>query len=224
MDTIFLTGSSGGLGSATRQFFLDKGWNVFGMDGRDDGFTHAQFLFNSIDSTDENSVGNAFAAGSSRFGIPSIFFATIGGLKPPSPHEMVSLEDFRFALNINIISTFICVKEATRLMKPEGRGTIITMGAETALRPEAGRSAYVSAKAAVIAFTQTIALETREYGVNTNCIVPTVIHTKANESWGSPEDIEKWTKPEDIAALCLFLASEPGRAINGSCLRIPNKM
>ena len=109
-------------------------------------------------------------------------------------------------------------------MKPLGIGSIVTMGAETALKPDPKKAAYVAAKAAVIAFTQTIALETKEYGVNANCIVPTVIHTKANESWGAAEDIPRWTKPEDIAALCLFLASDEGKAVNGAVLRVPNKM
>lgn len=224
MNTLYLTGSSGGLGSVTRTFFLRKGWKVAGMDAFDDGFQDTNFFFQKIDSANEVSVEQAFKNANSTFGAPRLLFATIGGLKPWTPHEEISIEDFRFVMDLNIIATFNCLKQAVKLMKPLGKGTIVTMGAETALKPEPKKAAYVAAKAAVIAFTQTVALETKEYGVNTNCIVPTVIHTKANESWGAPEDIPKWTKPEDIAALCLFLASDEGKAINGSVLRVPNGM
>jgi len=224
MNTLFLTGSSGGLGSVTRNYFLKREWNVVGMDAFDDGFSDPHFLFQKIDSANEVSVEKAFKIGAEKFGAPRLLFATIGGLKPWAPHEEISIEDFRFVMDLNIIATFTCVKQATKLMKPLGTGSIVTMGAETALKPESNKAAYVTAKAAVISFTQTIALETKEYGVNANCIVPTVIHTKANESWGALEDIPKWTNPEDIAALCLFLASDEGNAINGTILRVPNKM
>jgi NAD(P)-dependent dehydrogenase (short-subunit alcohol dehydrogenase family) len=224
MNTLYLTGSSGGLGTATRRYFLDKGWNVAGMDVHEDGFSDPHYFFQKFDSSDEASVETVFKTANARFGAPRLLFATIGGLKPWAAHEEMSIEDFRFVLDLNIISTFTCVKQATKLMKPLGIGSIVTMGAETALKPDPKKSAYVAAKSAVIAFTQTIALETKEYGINANCIVPTVINTKANESWGALEDIPKWTKPEDIAALCLFLASDEGKAVNGAVLRVPNKM
>ncbi|MFI5263328.1 MAG: SDR family NAD(P)-dependent oxidoreductase, partial [Candidatus Kapaibacterium sp.] len=208
----------------TRYYFLERGWNVVGMDATNDGFSDEHFLFQKIESANEGSVAEAFMHANERFGAPRLLFATIGGLKPWALHEEMTIEDFRFVFDLNIIATFTCVKQATKLMKPLGIGSIVTMGAETALKPDPKKSAYVAAKSAVIAFTQTIALETKEYGVNANCIVPTVIHTKANESWGAPEDIPKWTKPEDIAALCLFLASDEGKAINGAVLRVPNKM
>ena len=54
--------------------------------------------------------------------------------------------------------------------------------------------------------------------------MPTIIHTEANEEWGSPDDIPKWTEPTDIAALCFFLTSPEGAAVNGATIRVPNKM
>ncbi|MBS1904585.1 MAG: SDR family oxidoreductase [Bacteroidetes bacterium] len=224
MDTLFLTGSSGGLGRGIRESYLAAGWNVAGFDVLDDGFTHERFAFAKINSTDEQSVREAYGVLAAKLGAPMQLIATIGGLKPWAAHEEMPIEDFRFVLDLNIVSTFVTVKEATKLMKPLGRGSIVTIGAETALHPDPKKSAYVAAKSAVIAFTQTIALETKEYGVTANCIIPTVINTPANLSWGSPEDIPRWTTPEDIAALCQFLARDAGRAVNGAQLRVPNKM
>jgi NAD(P)-dependent dehydrogenase (short-subunit alcohol dehydrogenase family) len=132
------------------------------------------------------------------------------------------IEDFRFLFELNLASFFISAKQAMLLMP--GAGTIISIGAEPALSPSAKKGGYVAAKAGVIALTSVIAEEGKAVGINANCIVPTVIHTKANEEWGTPDEIPKWTKPEDIAAMCLFLSSEAGKAVNGAVIRMPNRM
>jgi len=224
MSTLYLTGSSGGLGRVIRLFYLEHGWSVVGFDLHGDDFEHKEYLFIGFDSADEKSVETAFSKAAERFGAPQAMIATIGGIKPWASIENIDINDFQFVLQLNLTSAFITVKHAVKLMKPEGSGSIITIGAETALRPEPGKSAYVAAKAAVIALTQTIALETKEYGVNTNCIVPTVIHTKANEEWGTADEIKRWTTPADIASLCYYLTSDSGKAINGAVIRIPNKL
>lgn len=224
MNTLFLTGSSGGLARVIRGYFLERGWNVAGFDVKDDSFTQQGYGFYIIDSISEASVGDAFAKAAKDLGTPRTLVATIGGLRPWATLDTVSFEDFRFVTDLNITSTFVCAKSALAFMKPEGKGTVITIGAETALKPEAKKSIYAASKAAVIAMTEALALETKEYGVNANCIVPTVIHTKANEEWGAPEDIPKWTEPADIAALCFYLSSDEGAAVNGAVIRIPNKL
>jgi NAD(P)-dependent dehydrogenase (short-subunit alcohol dehydrogenase family) len=103
-------------------------------------------------------------------------------------------------------------------------GTIISIGAEPAMRPSANKGGYIAAKAGVMALTQVLAEEGKSRGVNANSIVPTVIHTKANEAWGSTDEIPKWTEPKDIAAMCFFLSSANGKAVNGSIIRMPNRM
>ncbi len=106
-----------------------------------------------------------------------------------------------------------------------GEGTIISIGAEPALSPSAKKGGYVAAKAGVIALTNVIAEEGKDAGVNANCIVPTVIHTKANEEWGSPEEIPKWTKPEGHLLRCVYsFLAEAGKAVNGAVIRMPNRM
>jgi len=224
MSTLYLTGSSGGLGLVIRQYYLDRGWNVVGFDLSGDDYEHSNYLFIAFDSADERSVESAFAQAAGRFGVPRALIATIGGIKPWASIENVDISDFQFVLQLNLTSAFIAIKQAVKLMKPADVGSIVTIGAETALRHEQKKSAYVAAKAAVIALTQEVALETKEYGVNTNCIVPTVIHTKANEEWGTPDEMKRWTAPDDIAALCYHLTSDSGKAINGAVIRIPNRM
>jgi len=224
MPTLYLTGASGGLGRSIRQYYLDRGWNVAGFDLQADDFSHDMYRYIPFDSGNDASVTSAFAEANAAFGAPRALIATIGGIAPWATVDEMSVEDFDFVWRLNVVSSFLSIRHALKLMKPAAVGSIVTIGAETALQPEPRKTAYVAAKAAVIAMTQTVAHETKEYGVNANCIVPTVIHTKANEEWGSPEEIRRWTAPEDIAALCFHLSSDSGAAINGAVIRIPNKL
>ncbi len=222
MPTLFLTGSTGALGGAIRTTYLDNGWNVAGFSHEDDGYAHANYRFWAVDATNESSIEQAFAHAKTDLGIPRALVATIGGVKPWKTVAEMAIEDFRFLFELNLASFFISAKQAMRLMS--GVGTIISIGAEPALSPSAKKGGYVAAKAGVIALTKVIAEEGKAIGITANCIVPTVIHTKANEEWGSHEEIPKWTKPEDIAAMCLFLSGEAGKAVNGAIIRMPNRM
>ncbi|HWF43398.1 MAG TPA: SDR family oxidoreductase, partial [Candidatus Kapabacteria bacterium] len=148
--------------------------------------------------------------------------ATVGGVKPWKPVSETSLEDFRYLMELNLVSFFLAAKYAMLNMR-EG-GAIVSIGAELALRPTANKGGYIASKAGVISLTQVLAEEGKTRGITANSIVPTVIHTKANESWGSAEEIPKWTEPRDIAALCFFLSSDAGKSVNGSVIRIPNRL
>ncbi len=218
MPTLYLTGSSGALSAAIREVFLEKKWDVAGFDRKDDGFKHASYQFVVSNSLDAESMLAAFAKVGSA---PRALIATVGGVRPWQTIEKISPADFDFVVQLNLNSVFYAIRAALPMMYSAGVGTIVTIGAEPALRPEANKAAYVAAKAAVIALTRTVAEEGKSHGVNANVIVPTVIHTKANEEWGAPEEISKWTPPVSIAETAFFLSSEAGRAINGSVIRMP---
>jgi NAD(P)-dependent dehydrogenase (short-subunit alcohol dehydrogenase family) len=222
MPTLFLTGSSGALGSAICNYYLDKGWTVAGFSHTKDSFTHERFRFYSMDATNEESVEAAFTAAASDLGKPRALIATIGGVRPWKTVAETSVDDFRSLLRLNLLSFFITAKYGMRLIGDPG--TIISIGAEPALEPSAKKSGYVAAKSGVIALTRVLAEEGKSIGITANSIVPTIIHTKANEEWGSADEIPKWTAPEDIAAICFFLTSDAGKAVNGAVIRMPNKM
>jgi NAD(P)-dependent dehydrogenase (short-subunit alcohol dehydrogenase family) len=222
MPTLYLTGSSGALSTAIRDRYLAAGWNVAGFDRTSNGFAHERFAFFESDAMSEASVESAFSKARDAFGAPRALVATVGGVRSWKTVEETPLEDFRFLVELNLVSFFLAAKHAMKLMQDEG--SIVSIGALPALEPAAKRGAYAATKAGVINLTQILAEEGKARGVNANSIVPTVIHTKANEEWGIADDIPKWTEPADIAALCFHLTSKEGAAINGSVIRIPNKL
>lgn len=222
MPTLFLTGSSGALGSAICNHYLNKEWSVAGFSHSTDNFTHEHFRFYSMDATNEESVKSSFAKAATELGQPRALIATIGGVKPWKTVVDTSVEDFKSLIELNLTSFFISAKCAMRLMSDPG--TIISIGAEPALEPSPKKGGYVAAKSGVIALTRVLAEEGKSVGITANSIVPTIIRTKANEEWGSANEIPKWTAPEDIAAMCFFLTSDAGKAVNGAVIRMPNKM
>ena len=222
MSTLFLSGATGALGSSVREKYLAEGWNVAGFAHKGDDFTHEHYRFWPMDASNEASVEQSFGNASREFGAPRALIATIGGVRAWKTVSETSIEDFRALFELNLASFFLSAKHALRLMP--GEGTIISIGAEPALEPSAKKGGYIASKAGVIALTRVIAEEGKSTGITANCIVPTVIHTKANEEWGKQEDFDKWTKPEDIAAMCFFLTSEEGKAVNGAIIRMPNRM
>jgi NAD(P)-dependent dehydrogenase (short-subunit alcohol dehydrogenase family) len=172
-----------------------------------------------MDATNEASVSASFGDATRLIGTPDAVIATVGGVRSWKPIADTSLADFRDLFELNLQSFFLTAREAMRLMT--GPGSIISIGAESALHPTANKGAYVASKVGVMALTKTLAKEGRARGITANSIVPTVIRTAANEEWGAPEDLPKWTSPEDIARMCLFLCSEHGRSVNGSWIEMP---
>jgi NAD(P)-dependent dehydrogenase (short-subunit alcohol dehydrogenase family) len=167
-------------------------------------------------------VHEAFQKASAELGAPEALIATVGGVRGWKSISETNLEDFRYLLDLNTVTAFLALKHGMQMVQRPG--SMITIGAEPALKPAAHRGAYASSKAAVINLTLTAAEEGKELGIRANCLIPHTIDTPANREWGSPEAIPKWTDPRDIAELCYHLSSPAGKAVNGSVIRVPHRM
>lgn len=223
MSVLFLSGAGGALGSAIRALFLEKGWSVVGFNHADDGYTNSDYLGLVINATDECSVMTAFESAAMAVGKPDLVISTVGGIRAFKSIRETPIEDVRSLMELNYVSAFLAIKCGSELMAEMG-GAIVLIGAETGLKPGPDRGAYSASKAAVVHLTQVAAEEGKSLGISVNCIAPHTLRTPANEEWGTPEEIAKWTDPQSIAEACLFLCSDAGRQVNGAIIRMPNKM
>jgi NAD(P)-dependent dehydrogenase (short-subunit alcohol dehydrogenase family) len=221
MKTLYVTGVPGALATVMRDTFLQSEWSVIGFGRHADHAADERYHYVEMDATDETSVISAFAS-AGKIAKPTAVICTVGGVRKWKPVRGTDLDDFRALLDLNLVSFFLTAREALRSLQ-EG-GTIISIGAESALNPSANKGAYVASKAGVMALTKAIAKEGKASGITANCIVPTIIRTQANEEWGTPEDVPKWTSPEDIARMCLLLCSEHGRSVTGSLIEMPGRL
>jgi NAD(P)-dependent dehydrogenase (short-subunit alcohol dehydrogenase family) len=132
-------------------------------------------------------------------------------------------------VDTNLKSVFLCTQAAARHMVQRGEGgAIVNMASIESFNPAAEHSHYVAAKAGVVMFTQTAALELGQYGIRVNAVAPGLINAPVLPTvW--PEGLERWLKraplrrvgePEDVGDACLFLASDAARWITGTTLMV----
>jgi NAD(P)-dependent dehydrogenase (short-subunit alcohol dehydrogenase family) len=127
-------------------------------------------------------------------------------------------------LNMNFVSCYLCCRAAV-LGFGEGGGRIVNVAARPALEPRlgAGMAPYAASKAAVAAFTQSLAAELAARSILVNAIAPSIIDTPANRAAMPKADHSAWPKPEDIAATIAFLASPENKVATGGVVPVPGR-
>lgn len=222
---VIVTGADGGLGIPVVTRLLADGWNVFAflhndmkadaMRKRFAGAADKQLLFLTGDVTDMNDVETAIKT----VGTPDSLVHLAGGFRGAATFADHDSNAFDQMFDLNVRSTFLLIRTVLPLMKEQDSGSIVTIGAKTALHVIASDAAYAASKAALISLTLTAAEEGRQHHVRANVIAPAVIRTEENAKWASSaKELDKWTKPEDIAQTISWLISDAGAAITGTVI------
>ena len=141
--------------------------------------------------------------------------------------QMTSIGKVREVFDINLFSLMELSQLLLRYIARRG-GSIINMGSVLGLDMPAGSCAYGLSKAAVMAFTQTLAAECGPLGVRVNAIAPGLVDTKmadqmeakAKEAMMIQCAMKRLARPEEIAQTAVFLASEGASFVNGQVIRI----
>jgi len=123
-------------------------------------------------------------------------------------------------INTNIYGTYLCAQRAAQIMVKQGFGNIINLSSITYETGQIGLSAYAPTKAAIAVMTKCLALEMAPYRINVNAIGPGTILTDINKDELDMERDEREIplgigKPEDIAGIAIFLATEEARYMTG---------
>lgn len=160
-----------------------------------------------------------------------ILINNVGGRRINTPTEELALEDWQRIMDLNLTQAFVLTKRFGAAMLPRGWGRIINLSSINALWPGKamrGRS-YETAKAALTMFTKAVAADWAVHGVTVNAIAPGPFLTDANRRWiGERPEFEaevaagipmgRWGRPEEIAPLALYLASDASSFMTGAVL------
>src|SRR5262245_58697752 len=156
-----------------------------------------------------------------------------GGTLHKSPIQDFSLSDWREVINVNIKGTFLCCQAVLKPMKTRKEGIIINTSSNFGITGSAGRTAYAAAKAAIIAFTKSVAIEAAPFGVRANVIAPGLTATarvmtgRTETEWREASKqipMGRAADPKDIAEAVNFLASNESGYTIGQLLHVNGGM
>ena len=232
--TAVITGGSRGLGEAMAKALANAGAQIalVARDRarleivRDDiaagGGTAEVFV---ADVTQEDAVANLAEEVKARFDSPQILINS-AGINVRKNLVDFTLEEFRSVLDASLISTFLMCRAFVPGMKGTGYGRILNMSSIMSHVSLAGRTAYSSAKAALLGLTRALALELAADGITVNGISPGPIgtdmnlalmrDTEANAQFLANLPVGRWGKVEEIGALARYLCSDAAAFITGT--------
>jgi NAD(P)-dependent dehydrogenase (short-subunit alcohol dehydrogenase family) len=135
-------------------------------------------------------------------------------------------EEWDRVLDVNLKGYFLCSKAAGKEMIKKKRGKIIHISSCSAKKPSPEEGAYSAAKAGILGFNRVLAAELGPYGINCNSILPGATDTemirstfltskKVEKEWINKTALKRLGKPEDIAEVALFLASDLSNHVTG---------
>lgn len=148
------------------------------------------------------------------------------GIQRHGALEVLPWPDWEAVFDVNIHGALRCMQAAAGVMLPAGRGAIVNVTSVSAVRGAPGRAPYSASKAALIALTQTAAVEWAERGMRVNAVGPGYVDTDLFQTFVRQGDIDpvpilertpmrRVAKPEEVARVVRFLASEDASFITG---------
>jgi NAD(P)-dependent dehydrogenase (short-subunit alcohol dehydrogenase family) len=236
--TAVITGGSRGLGEAMAKDLAASGARI-ALVARD--VTRLESVRNAIaerggtaavftaDVTQESQVAALAASVQEKFGAPQILINS-AGINIRKNLVDFTLEEFRSVIDGSLISTFLMCRAFVPGMRGTGYGRILNLTSIMSHVSIAGRTAYSSAKTALLGLTRALALELAPDGITVNGISPGPIGTDMNRPvMDNPElnaqfianiPVGRWGKVEEIGALACYLCSEAAGFITGTDILI----
>ncbi|MDD9722995.1 SDR family NAD(P)-dependent oxidoreductase [Sulfitobacter sp. PR48] len=166
MKSIIVTGASSGIGRATAELFLEKGWRV-GLIARraellaEMAKAHANAVALPADVTDAGAMAAAFDT----FGRLDVLFNNAGSFGKAGPIDEIPLENWEQVLGVNLHGMFIAARLAFGAMRAQGGGRIINNGSLSAHVPRPGSVCYTTTKHAITGLTRSLSLDGRPFGI-----------------------------------------------------------
>jgi NAD(P)-dependent dehydrogenase (short-subunit alcohol dehydrogenase family) len=220
---VLIAGGTGALGSAVVRELLDAGydctvtWIVERELERARSELGDRAAFVRADLIDPD--GGADEAVAAVPDLEAVVNLVGGFASGPLLHE-TTWADFDRMLRLNLAPSFNLARAAMPRLVERGGGAFVAVSARAALRPFPGAAAYVTSKAAVLAFVQALDADYRSKGIRANAILPSVIDTPANRADQPDADHSKWVQPAEIAKVVRVLVSDDAAVTSGGAIPV----
>jgi len=221
---IVVTGASGALGKVVAVSALALGARVAGVDHAASQVAAAtnRIELGKIDLTDATQAKEAIDAAASHFGRLDALINIAGGFA----FEAVAEGDpktWQRMYALNLLTALNASRAAIPHLVASAAGRIINIGAMGALQAGAGMGPYAASKAGVHRLTEALAAEWKGK-ITVNAVLPSIIDTAANRASMPDADFAKWVRPEELANVILFLASDAASAVTGALLPVSGRV
>jgi NAD(P)-dependent dehydrogenase (short-subunit alcohol dehydrogenase family) len=175
------------------------------------------------DVTDQSAVDKLVADLVARHGRIDILVNAVGGYAGGKSVWETDPRTYEQMLQLNLKAGFVLARAVVPVMIRQGRGWVVNVASKSALDHAAGGGLYEASKAGALALFDSLAADVKPYNINVNSVLPSIIDTAANRAAMPKADFSKWPKPEEIAAVILFLCSEEARVIHGAAIPVYGK-
>lgn len=223
MKNVLITGSSRGIGAATARLFAEKGHNVYinYKNSEEKALELASSLGARVikaDVANTHEVEEMFAL------LPPLdLLCCNAGIAKAGLIQDMSYEEWREIFSVNIDGAFYCIKNALPKMIHRKSGNIVIVSSIVGLRGGSCEAAYSATKGALIALTKSLSKELGPSGIRVNSVAPGAVDTDMLSCFTAAEkaeiaracSIERLGKPEDVAKMIYFLASDEASYISG---------
>jgi len=234
-----ITGAASGIGRATAIRFAGEGAKIVIADlnqeggeatARDCRENGSDAVFQKADVSAEPDVKALVDRALKEFGRLDVIYNNAGLGGATGPLENIAVENWDKTLAVLLRGVFLGMKHSIPAMRAAGGGSIISTASVAGLQGYAGIHAYSAAKAAVINLTRSAATELAKDKIRANCICPGGINTPliyGNVAGGEKtsaqflslsQPIQREGRPDDIANMALFLASDESEWITGAAM------
>ena len=223
--TVLVAGGTGGLGRAVSLAFLAEGARVAVTYRSQQEFAalkapaagSAKSLSGyAADVTKEGETALLVRS----LGAVDVLVNTVGAYAGGSALWRTGLDVFEKMMSLNVRSGFVLARSVVPGMLERGSGAIVNVSSRAAVDHAAGASAYAASKAAAVAMMDSLAADLHGTGVRANTVLPSIIDTEANRKAMPGADFSKWPRPEEIAAVILFLSSDEAKLIHGASVPV----
>jgi 3-oxoacyl-[acyl-carrier protein] reductase len=236
-----ITGASLGLGTAIAEQFAAEGAGLM-LCARNPAELETQrvrlaaahpktrVMAQPADVSSKSDVDALFSAASDAFGRIDILVNNAGVYGPMGTIDTIDWDAWVHAIEINLNGLVYCCRKAVEAFKPHRYGKIVNLSGGGATNPLPGISAYAASKAAVVRFTETLALEVKEFGIDVNAVAPGALATRLTDQLiaAGPDRVganlhqrmsklakEGGTPLSVGASLCVYLASAESDGLTG---------